>query len=287
MHYFAPGKVVLMGEFSVVDGGQALVAAIDHGVSVHATASPDLLIKTPTNDLFVRPALNAAGAQMGEFVFSDSYPSYGGKKIGVGGSAAATVAAIAAAYGLREEKIDPQTLFDLAHRVHQGVQGAGSGVDIAASVWGGLLRYQARQATPAQGLLPLLIWSGESASTGPRVMQYQRLDNDYRDKFRTLSDTLVAQYARDPIAALNENGALIADMAEMAGFSYLTPTISRIIALAKSLGGGAKPSGAGGGDCVLALFHDPSQEREFVHQLNKFDSVCVIPISLSMGVTRL
>jgi phosphomevalonate kinase len=118
-------------------------------------------------------------------------------------------------------------------------------------------------------------------------MQYQRLNSDYRDKFRTLSNTLVIQYESDPITALNENGALIADMAEVAGFSYLTPTLTRIIALAKSLGGGAKPSGAGGGDCVLALFHDPSQEREFVHQLNKFDSVCVIPISLSIGVTRL
>jgi len=135
--------------------------------------------------------------------------------------------------------------------------------------------------------MPLLVWSGESAKTGPRVVKYQHLEDHYRQRFRERSNALVEQYEDNPITALNENGTLLHEMAQKAGISYLTPTLKAIVTLAQSLGGGAKPSGAGGGDCALALFHDASQEREFVHQLDKIDAVCVIPTALSTGVKEL
>ena len=47
------------------------------------------------------------------------------------------------------------------------------------------------------------------------------------------------------------------------GLPYMTPSLAVIRSLAKACGGAAKPSGAGGGDCAIALFPDPEAESAF------------------------
>jgi len=91
-----------------------------------------------------------------------------GSKIGIGSSAALTVALLA---GLSEsEEVLSEGL--LAHRAFQG--GAGSGVDVATAVRGGLIEFDMASRTvtslawPA-GLCMRVIWTGVSASTEAKL----------------------------------------------------------------------------------------------------------------------
>ena len=60
IHVTAPGKLVLLGEYAVLDGAPSIVAAVDRGVSCEASASPTLTIETPGgDDRFVRAAIEA------------------------------------------------------------------------------------------------------------------------------------------------------------------------------------------------------------------------------------
>jgi phosphomevalonate kinase len=48
------------------------------------------------------------------------------------------------------------------------------------------------------------------------------------------------------------------------GVQYMTPALAGIGKLARDFGGAAKPSGAGGGDCAIALFPDPDATQAFI-----------------------
>ena len=267
VHLQVPGKVVLMGEYAVLDGAPGLVAAVDRGVQVTATAGPVLTIETPgSDDHFVRPALERIGVR-GAFRFEAWNPVDPRWKVGLGTSAAATVAAVRAGLLVSGESADPAAVFAHAKAVHHQVQGSGSGIDVAASTYGGVLRYRDGQPTPARPLeLPwTLVWSGASAKTGPRVARYLAWAD--RDEFVARSAELVEAFDDNPIEALRDARQLLEDMADQAGLSYRTPALDRIAALADQHGGAAKPSGAGGGDIAIAIFPD-------LDALGRFDAAC-------------
>lgn len=245
----APGKVVLVGEYAVLDGAPALVLAIDRGVRCEVSAGSG--VETPDgDDRFVRPALR--DGPEARYRFSAWNPVDLPGKPGFGGSAAACVAACIAAGRPGSE----------AYEIHRRVQGGGSGLDIAASLHGGLIRFQQGSVTPLTHDVHIsIIWSGQSASTGPRVLQYQRWAG--RERFVADSTAVVERFLADPIGALAENGALLTAMAREAGLAYATEGLSRIAALAAAHGGAAKASGAGGGDCAVAVLPDASARAAF------------------------
>ncbi len=261
----APGKLVLIGEYGVLDGAGAIVAAVNHGVTCRHTPGP-LAWVTPGDDTFVRAALAGLPDDAGQFAFGDwnpvdlsaSGPPAGGAsgvpagqraKPGFGGSAAATVAAVLASGK------EPLSAFD----IHKAVQGGGSGVDVFASLNGGVRRF------PDGGLVPpphfAAVWSGRSAATGPRVRQYQAWKG--RRSFVQDSHALVEGFALSPVAATKEAWHLLRGMTRAAGIDYETPEHAHIVALAERFGGAAKPSGAGGGDIAVAVFPEPASRAAF------------------------
>ena len=248
-----PGKLVIAGEYAVLDGAPALVLAIKHGVSCHVLAGSG--IETPMrDDRFVAPALGNL-SQHKRYRFADWNPikDFGEDKPGFGGSAAACVAACIAAGR------DPNDAFTIHHQV----QGSGSGIDVAASIHGGLLRFQNKRVTHHKPIHPLVIWSGQSARTGPRVQKYLSLEKSLRLKFVHQSTELVNQFDINPVETLRHLYRALCTMADRAQLTYNTPTIKSIVSLVEYHGGGAKPSGAGGGDCVIALFPSLESQRAF------------------------
>ena len=55
------------------------------------------------------------------------------------------------------------------------------------------------------------------------------------------------------------------------GAPILTPEHKLISNLAADMGGGAKPSGAGGGDVAIAVFEDSEQVKEFRSKCIRFN----------------
>jgi len=159
----APGKLVLLGEYAVLLGAPAVVLAVNRGVGCTVElGGTELHIHTPDGDTrFVAPALE--GAPPGHYRFFTDNPVEGIEgKPGFGGSAAACVAACVAAGRLPEDAL----------HIHHEVQGSGSGIDVLASIHGGMLRVEAGQLERLDPVLPSVIWSGSSAKTGPRVQRF-------------------------------------------------------------------------------------------------------------------
>ncbi len=259
----APGKLVLVGEYAVLDGAGAVVAAVDRGVECHVSDGEG--ISTPGDDRFVRAALR--GAPPAHYAFRDWNPVDGiDGKPGFGGSAAATVVATLAA-GFPGSQ---------AMGVHAAVQGGGSGVDVFASLHGGVRRFP--DGAPLAHLPLVAVWSGQSAATGPRVARY--LVWDGRSTFVDASRRLVAGFGEDPRGAIVEAYARLREMATRAGIDYDTPAHAAIAALAARFGGAAKPSGAGGGDVAVALFPDEDARAGFVQACT---AAGLVPIAVQVA----
>ena len=277
----APGKIVLVGEYAVLDGAPAVVAAVDRGVVCQAVAAAERSVHTPDgDDRFVSAALDAVDAPPGEYRFSAWNPTSTASKAGLGGSAAATVAAIVAARALAGAPHAPDVVHPIAHRVHHAVQGSGSGIDVAASVHGGVLRFEGGAVTALDAPLPVAVFAGSSARTGPRVQQYLRLSG--RDGFVQASRRAVERFAADPLGAIADARDALDAMTARAGIDYWTDGLRRIVHLAARHGGEAKPSGAGGGDSAIALFADDTARSSFVTACREAGLV-VIPTRLAPG----
>ena len=261
----------MLGEYAVLDGGPALVAAVDRGVM--CTVTDGDAIETPGDDSFVRAALRTIGAPRARYHFEDWNPTELPGKGGFGGSAAAVVAACIA--GGCE---DVETMV----AIHRSVQGSGSGMDVRASASGGIRRYQRASISEALPGVPLLaVWSGNSARTGPRVERY--LAHADREDFVRRSVELVDGFSQDPVASLEAAFENLVAMSERAGIDYLTPGHRRIAELARAQGGAAKPSGAGGGDVAVALFASEDSRRDFARAC-ALEGLLPVPVRIIDGV---
>lgn len=262
----SPGKLMIAGEYAVLDGAPAIVLAVDRGVQCDILVHDSLRIETPDgDDRFVRPPLEG---HIGHYRFSDWNPTGLPEKPGFGGSAAACVAACLASGRPGSDALE----------IHRSVQGGGSGADVLASAMGGMIRFHQGSATPLTPIRPVVIWSGQSAKTQPRVEHY--LGAADREAFVRESTAIVDAFPDDPLAMLAENAQLLMHMSVETGLPYMTPALASIRTLAKQFGGVSKPSGAGGGDCAVALFPDPDAEAAFVAELERRDRTH-IPIAVA------
>ncbi len=172
----APGKIVLSGEYAVLDGEPAICVAVDRRARVTVEDSENSLCQVMTpgfsgDDRFGIIDAVTGGARPSAHIEMDTRAfSHEGTKTGIGSSAALTVALVAA---LGEtDDVFQKALH--AHRTFQG--GAGSGVDIAAAIHGGLIEYEmnAGMATSLdwpEGLHMRVLWTGVPASTEAKLQQ--------------------------------------------------------------------------------------------------------------------
>jgi phosphomevalonate kinase len=280
----APGKLVLLGEYAVLDGAPAVVVAIDRGVECQATVGgSELHISTPSDQRFVSATLRHVQAPAGHYVFTQYNPCNTPQKAGIGLSAAATVAATLAGQCLCNREIRRSQLFAVANKIHREVQEGGSGVDIAASTFGGLLLFQSGQVQELEHSLVenmAVVWAQKPALTGPRVKAYRSWLK--RSPFVEESHQVTAAFAQEPLEALKKGRILLESMAAEAGIDYRTAELDHIVRLAEAHGGAAKPSGAGGGDCAVALFNNLADKHAFSNAC-QHDGLIVIPTQVAKG----
>ncbi|GAB3029404.1 phosphomevalonate kinase [Parafrigoribacterium mesophilum] len=310
----APGKLFLLGEYAVLEGAPALLTAVDRRVSVTITRpetaswqlhAPDLGLPEvhlgedgalPTSlpaparatlRLFdaVRAAVagqpNASVPRSLTITTDSSALSQDGHKLGLGSSAAVAVAltaALARAAGLRLDRAEVCGLASSAHRAAQ--DGAGSGGDVAASTYGGLLSF-VREDSPAPlhwptGLTMMVVITGTGSSTSElvrRVGDYAHRDpTGYRVDLARL--TGLAERAHVALRSADRFLELAGDYFDAlrlldvhAHAGIVTERHLELHALARRHSAVFKTSGAGGGDVGLAFSRSGAPARELAASL--------------------
>jgi len=295
----APGKVVLAGEYAVLDGAPAIAMAVDRrawtqlkssGASTHSlktrgyldrrfrfTASDgrldwvDLLPSADALSLVEAVLAECARADAESFDLSIDtsafYEPNSGAKLGFGSSAAVAVA-------LAAVLIHPQTnAGDRARAAHRRFQGGrGSGVDIASALGGGLIEYRREEGAAAldwpQGLEYAILWSGRPASTAGKLRKLgDRGQADAAALAPSATAAADAWRSGDPAIVL-ESMQLFLEQLEAfdrrSGVGVFDAGHADMVATAAGFEGVLyKPCGAGGGDVGIALSVDREALRAF------------------------
>lgn len=168
----APGKLILTGEYAVLQGAPALVIAVNRRVVATRRTAPrgsSPFLIAVADEIAKRYGANHPATRAALDIVVDSSEFYlGTQKLGLGSSAAVTVAATALA--LADDSsvpvIDRDAVLQIASEAHaaaQGLKGArGSGADIAAAVHGGVIAFQ--RATPDR-----IAWPSDAAKRGRAI----------------------------------------------------------------------------------------------------------------------
>lgn len=274
----APGKLVLAGEYVVLEGATAIVTAVSRRARL-AIADVDAPSPPPSEVAATRALVEAAFGPVTERFALDVRALRGEtKKLGLGSSAAAAAATVSLVSALRGRATTADERFDLALRGHASVAPRGSGIDVAASVYGGtrLFRVEgdARVSYPAslpEGAHVEVVFTGEEARTSDFVRAIDALSPAARDRamgaLRDAAARCVQAFVDDDVRALvpavRAHHDAMAALGEAAGVPIVEARLAAIAARAARFGGASKPSGAGGGDVAVAFFDDADAARAF------------------------
>jgi len=322
----APGKLFVSGEYVVLMGAPAVIAAVDRHAEVRVTRSekPGPLVvrslaegtsweapvarnEMPGGDAgAVLAALHAVAeraevpAHLGAEVVVDSRPFLvGERKLGLGRSSATLVAAVAACLatrgrptreGILERALAANALFQ---------EGRGSGADLAAAVHGGVvevcrqdagLRVQSR-ALP-RGVHLVAGWTGESAPTGLLLARFAAAAarepmslGPLREVARRAADAVERGDAQGLADAVDRSADLLERLGSEVDIPIVTPALRRLVATARRVGAVAKPSGAGAGDCGIALAESAAQAARV---RSAWQEAGIVPLAIAIapdGVT--
>jgi phosphomevalonate kinase len=172
----APGKLILTGEYAVLDGAPALVLAVNRRVIAKRRAGAcgsSAFLLAILGEIEKRYGREHPAAKAAAEIIVDSTPFYeGATKLGLGSSAAVSVAATALALAANHQAmpvIDRELVLSIASAAHAtaqsaraGQQARGSGADIAAAVYGGVIAFQ--RTTPDR-----VAWPSDAAAAGRAI----------------------------------------------------------------------------------------------------------------------
>lgn len=298
----APGSFMLFGEHAVLRGKFAVVAALNQWINVSLTPQDNHYIeinsallgnyKTDIKHLRIEPPFQfVLGALMlfkpflkqGCRIHIESEFSH---QMGLGSSAAVSAAVVAVLALWLDQALSKQEIFLKTRQVIRKIQGQASGADVAAAVYGGVIAYQSDPIHVER--LPLiealhLIYCGYKTPTSEVIAiindQYQSQPQFYDHLFEC-----IGYCSLQAIHYIKEEK-----------WSHLGNIMKIHHSLQKALGSsddvideiiyyldkdpailGAKISGSGLGDCIVALGElsqstfpkDASQRQRNVKQIS-------------------
>jgi phosphomevalonate kinase len=277
VNVIAPGKLVITGAYAVLHGAPAIVVAVDR-YAVADGAAPDRVDVHALHDA-------------------------DGRKLGLGSSAASLVASEGArALARGDDLADPLVragLFRTVREAHARAQRGGSGVDVAAAVHGGVLRYvtEGREATlravtlPA-GLVLRAFWSGTSARTSELLARVDALLGRDPSTLAPLcrlaasaAAAIDAGEARAFVHAARAYGDALDALGHAADAPIVPPAFAELAALAASDDAAFLPSGAGGGDVAVWLHVAASPSVRFVERAAAL-GMRPLPLTVDRGGVR-
>lgn len=288
--FSAPGKLMLFGEFAVLEGHPAVALCFDGRIRCEARRgggllrfdAPELLfdgaIEVPLSALSGPP--DRSELQLLWPFFQQVVPRLGGLSLrfdaefpstwGLGSSSASSLAAVAATRALLGEKPDETALFAEVRSLQQEFQGRASGYDAATQLLGGVVLFSDPAFAGAPGPLqlervdaPPMPWlvgyTGRKASTSKMLLtvgsEFPSRSPIY-DRIGQLAHEGLASLRAGDVAAVGDamnrgHGLLVELGAVPADLAWKVTSLQATAGVQ-----GARMCGAGGGDCVLMLADD-------------------------------
>jgi phosphomevalonate kinase len=341
----APAKLVLLGDYAVLEGAWALVQAVDRRANVRIVSREDRACDVYAPDLGIHGARALIGPD-GEWQWqcdeaskakltlvdhvwhgmlheglvpasgkgfdlhldtSGFFHTDGVSKLGLGSSAALTVALASAlaTYAGHDDAIADRTQWmrQLLH-MHGGWQGGrGSGVDVAASVAGGLIGYQlvgptrepTYEAMPMDGLHCLFVWSGQSVSTSHSLQRLAQWRQGHADEYAAHMNELstvsasaidaLKRRAMPSFIGLTKDYALgLQRFGAACGLEIYSPAQKQLADMASGTDVSYKPCGAGGDFGVV--FAEDAERLATFERVIVSAGMHVVPLGLdSCGVS--
>lgn len=301
----APGSIMITGEHAVVYGHPALVAAIEQRITLTFETRTDRLIEVhsdicPTVSLPIDEAKPEGPLcyVFGAAALYRSYLHHGltiriaseiNPTLGLGSSAAVTIAMLG---GLRfliqnqEQTNEHLSLSDyrIIHRqalqLVRQIQGRGSGADLAASLYGGMISYQLPHDLMSDQTIKSseeaivehmpeppemsLCYCGYKTPTGTVLTQIAERMKGKEDIFASLYRRMGIVSSATIKAAKSENWTNFADQINhyqtlMEELGVSDPVLDDLVMKARQSAdiAAAKISGSGLGDCILAFGPKP------------------------------
>ncbi|MGB9707136.1 MAG: mevalonate kinase [Microgenomates group bacterium] len=271
----APGKLMLFGEHAVVYGFPCIVTAVssritvevekvDSGFKIEAPQVKDVRFIEESVRFFkekfdIKTGLNIKTKSE----FSSQY--------GFGSSSAVTAAVLYGLNKLFSLNLTKRELFNFGYEINLRVQKVGSGFDIAAAIFGKTV-YFVRAGKIILPLkineLPLVIgYSGIKADT-PKIVQALKLKIEKNKRnFFSIFEEIKNIVEEAKVNLIKKNWTKIGQLMTknhqlLQDLGVSTKKLDQMCQAATEAGAyGAKLSGAGGGDCMIALVDEKIRER--------------------------
>ncbi|MEM3192044.1 MAG: mevalonate kinase [Conexivisphaerales archaeon] len=315
----APGKLALFGEHAVVHGRHCIVTAIDKRMWVKVTRSNQTILTSkqmglynyiikdgvnyPKEVAYVARAIQRVSGYLGRPIkaeietWSDFSADYG-----FGSSSAVTVSIIKALMCMNDLELNDKTLFELSYGTVIDVQGRhnksgqplASGFDVAAAIYGGTIDFSKNEVVVPlrSGQIPLLVaYSGSKASTVELVNRVTELCLDHKvfcEALFNISDQIV-QLAKGALAVENweELGKLMTiNHGLLSSLGVSSIKLDSLVSASINAGAyGAKLSGAGGGDCIIAIVERDTRLK--VENAIKREGGTIINVNLNAEGARI
>ena len=294
----APGKLVILGEYAVLANAPALVMAVDRRCRAEIRSSGNAVCRLKSSAEAERQVIFRNRARSGLALvdrIAEAFPVAGGAawrglldSSGLyreGRSAAALTAWCGAwlawtGQGIAEAGVAVLRRFIEEHTAYQG--GAGSGLDIAASLHGGVIRFQLDGETGPrvesvklpEGVDFAGVFVRSSASTRKHLAQFRARSTEspasasfWMDSLDRLSESGIERAAAGDadgfLDAIRDYAGGLQALGEWMGAEIFTPEHMHLMKLAERYGLAYKVSGAGGGDMGLAFSADPEALARF------------------------
>lgn len=280
---------MLLGEHAVLYGRPCIVTAVGQRIKATVELTDKPIFQLNAADVgvenYTKPMSELGqgdtpkGAKFVEVAiknFSEKYPISGGVKVttasefssefGFGSSSASTVCVIKALSELMQRKLSQKQIFGLSYKTVLDIQGKGSGFDVAVATFGGILYY----VTPGKIIEPLKIdhlplvvgYSGIKVDTvtlidevAKKAKKYPTVIDNVYDQISLLVNLAKTALQKGDLKSLGE--LMNFNEGYLATLGVEGKKLADMVYAAREAGAyGAKLSGAGKGDCMIALVPD-------------------------------